>query len=505
MRLNRQKSAEAIVTGALKCVSCEGLNVKIGDNFVSSHGKRRQQKTSNEGCPQEGSVNPMSTAGAPSFPSARTKDESCEVKNKLMESVVKRSNILQALDRVEKNKGAAGIDGMTVNQLRAYLNANDMQNWKRIKAELLTGSYKPSPVRRKSIPKPGGGERLLGIPTVLDRLIQQAIMQVLTPIFDPEFSKFSFGFRPKRSAHQAVKQAQQYIAEGYRYVVDMDLEKFFDRVNHDILMSKLAGKIDDKRILKVIRAFLESGIMVNGCCLASDEGTPQGGPLSPLLANIMLDDLDKELKNRGHKFVRYADDCNIYKKSKRAGQRVLRSITRFLHLHLKLKVNENKSAVDRPWERKFLGFSFTSEIKSRIRFSAKSIDRFKDKIRQLTRRSKGISMKERIDQVNIFITGWIGYFRLADTPSALVSLDEWIRRRLRACLLKSWKYPRTKKRNLIALGINENAAGRISNSRKSYWRLSKTPQLNKSLSIAFWCAQGLNSLIGSYQKLRLSS
>ena len=462
------------------------------------------RKPHNGGWPGEVAVNPQGIQGAPSFPSARTGSEPCEIRMNLMKEVVKRSNILCALDRVEKNKGASGIDGMQVNQLRDYLNANGMENWKRIRSELLTGAYKPSPVRRKAIPKPGGGERLLGIPTVLDRMIQQAITQVLTPIFDPGFSRSSYGFRPKRSAHQAVKQAQQFISEGHRYVVDLDLEKFFDRVNHDILMSRVARRVGDKPLLRVIRAFLEAGAMQNGCCVSSDEGTPQGGNLSPLLANILLDDLDKTLERRGHKFVRYADDCNVYVKSLRAGKRVMESLKRFLEEHLKLKVNESKSAVDRPWKRKFLGFSFTRERASRIRLSPKSIGQFKDKIRRLTGRSWGISMSERIARVNKLIAGWMSYFRLVETPSVLEALDEWLRRRMRACLLKSWKRPASIRRNLIKLGVNANEAGKIGGSRKSHWRLSRTPQLSKSLSIAFWCAQGLTSLIGKYQKFRLS-
>lgn len=337
---------------------------------------------------------------------------------------------------------------------------------------------------------------------MLDRLIQQALLQVLTPIFDPKFSPLSYGFRRGYSAQQAVKQAQSFIRQGFRFVVDMDLEKFFDRVNHDILMSKLAKKIEDKRVLRLIRRYLQAGIMINGVCIASEEGTPQGGPLSPLLANIMLDDLDKELTKRGHRFVRYADDCNVYVQSRRAGERVLHSVKQFVEERLKLKINMEKSAVDRPWRRKFLGFSFTHNKDPRLRLAPKTVKRFKDKVRKLTSRRKSQTMQNRIRALNVYLQGWSGYFRIADTKSVFQSLDEWTRRRLRMCLLKQWKKPKTKKRNLVALGSSPEWASLISGSRKGYWRLANTPQMNKALGIAYWQFQGLKSLVERYNALR---
>lgn len=458
---------------------------------MSSHEKQRQQKTSQEGYSREEAVNPCGTGKAPSFSSAQTEEQTCkDPSNSLLEEALSRDNMYRALRRVEQNRGAAGVDGVEVKSLRQYLK----EHWPRTREELLNGTYEPYPVRRVEIPKPDGGVRLLGIPTVADRLIQQALLQILTPIFDPQFSNHSYGFRPGRSAHQAVKKAKLYISEGYRYVVDMDLEKFFDKVNHDVLMARVARKVQDKRVLKLIRKYLEAGIMQNGVVVASEEGTPQGGPLSPLLANIILDDLDKELEKRGHRFVRYADDCNIYVKSKRAGQRVMENVSELVEGRLKLKVNRSKSAVDRPWNRKFLGFSFTWNKQPKIRLAEKTRKRFKDRVRELTRKNRSISLDERLEKLNRYLRGWIGYFRLIDTPSILQELDEWIRRRLRACLLKQWKKPRTRRRKLVALGIPEDWARLISGSRKGIWRLSNTPQVNKALGLAFWRNQGLLSL-----------
>jgi group II intron reverse transcriptase/maturase len=409
----------------------------------------------------------------------------------LMEKVVERSNLKKALERVERNKGAAGIDEIQTSELRQFLKAN----WENIKQELLDGTYKPAPVRRVEIPKQDGGARLLGIPTVLDRFTQQAIQQVLTPIFEPTFSEFSYGFRPGKSARQAVRQAQRYIRSGRRIVVDIDLEKFFDRVNHDLLMSKLMKQVKDKRIHKIIRRYLQAGVMLNGCCVASEEGTPQGGPISPLLANIMLKDLDQELTNRGHAFVRYADDCNIYVKSKRAGQRVYQSVSKFIQKQLKLKVNEGKSAVDYPNKRKFLGFSVTICKQVKLRIAPKTKEKFKANIRKLTKRNRSISMKERLEKLNAYLLGWSGYFGISETKRVFQDLDEWIRRRLRMCLLKQWKRCKTKLRNLAKLGIPEDWGGCLAFSRKKYWRLANTPQINKALGLAYWREQGLISLV----------
>lgn len=419
----------------------------------------------------------------------------------LMERILSRENLTSALKRVERNKGSHGVDDMPVQNLRAHIK----KHWESMKMELLEGTYEPQPVRRVEIPKPDGGVRLLGIPTVTDRFIQQAIAQVLTTIYDPMFSDHSYGFRPSRSAHDAVRKAKGYIQEGYRWVVDIDLEKFFDKVNHDKLMGTLAKRIEDKRLLKLIRKYLESGIMINGIVTTSEEGTPQGGPLSPLLSNIVLDELDKELERRGHRFVRYADDANIYVKTKKAGNRVMDSITLFIEGKLKLKVNLSKSAVDRPWKRKFLGFSFTFHKEPKVRIAKESVKRMTVKIREITSRKKPYPMEYRIEKLNQYLMGWCGYFALADTPSVFRDFDSWIRRRLRMCMWKNWKKPSTKVRNLVSLGVPKRKAYEWGNSRKSYWRISNSPILHRTLGNSYWNSQGLKSLLSRYETLRQQS
>ena len=419
----------------------------------------------------------------------------------LMERILSKGNLLSALKRVERNKGSHGVDEMRVQNLRKHI----VKHWESIKMELLNGTYEPQPVRRVEIPKPDGGVRLLGIPTVTDRFIQQAIAQVLTSLYDPTFSDHSYGFRPKRSAHGAVRKAKGYITEGNRWVVDIDLEKFFDKVNHDRLMGILAKRIEDKRLLKLIRKYLKSGVMINGVVSTSEEGTPQGGPLSPLLSNIVLDELDIELEKRGHKFVRYADDCNIYVKTEKAGNRVMGSVTLFIEKKLKLKVNLDKSDVDRPWRRKFLGFSFTSHKEPKVRIAKESVKRMRNKIREITSRKKPYPLMYRIKKLNQYLIGWCGYFALADTPSIFKNLDSWIRRRLRMCKWKAWKLPKTKVRKLTGLGIPKGKAYEWGNTRKSYWRISSSPILHRALNNSYWNHQGLKSLLSRYEVLRHQS
>jgi RNA-directed DNA polymerase len=415
--------------------------------------------------------------------------------SRTVEEVCERGNLKAALRQVKANKGSAGIDGMTVDQLSEYLK----QHWPTIREQLLNGTYEPKPVRRVEIPKPdGGGMRKLGIPTVLDRFIQQAVMQVLQRQWDPTFSRHSYGFRPSRSAHQAVAQAQQYIAAGYGWVIDLDLEKFFDRVNHDKLMSQIAKRIEDKRLLKIVRAFLNAGVMENGLVSPSVEGTPQGGPLSPLLSNLVLDELDRELERRGHRFVRYADDCNIYVRSERAGQRVMDSITRFITQKLKLKVNEAKSAVARPQERKFLGFSFTAGPDVQRTIAPKSLERFKQRIREVTRRAKGVSIKTTMEELASYMRGWRGYYGFCETPEVLITLTRWVRLRLRAALWRQWKTPRRRRAALLALGVSAFAAGKTAGTGRGPWRLARSRALSTGLSNAYFRSLGLPSLFGAH-------
>lgn len=414
-----------------------------------------------------------------------------EVNEQLIEEVCARSNCEQALARVKSNKGSAGIDGMTVEQLPDYLK----KHWPIIREQLLSGTYKPQPVKRVEIPKPDGGIRQLGIPTVVDRFIQQAVLQVLQGGWDQTFSEHSYGFRPRRSAHQAVTQAQQYIAAGYSWVVDLDLEKFFDRVNHDKLMAQLARRISDKRMLKLIRAFLRAGVMEGGLVSPVDEGTPQGGPLSPLLSNIVLDELDRELARRGHRFVRYADDCNIYVRSQRAGERVMKSVSEFITKKLKLKVNQQKSAVSKPGKRKFLGFSFTWHREPKRRIAPKAIARFKQRVRELTRRTRGVKVETMVAQLSRYLLGWRGYFRLCQTPTVFRKLEEWTRRRLRSVIWKQWKSTRVRFAELRNRGVGKDLAAQTAGSAHGPWRLSNSPALTIALPNAYFVSLGLTPLV----------
>jgi RNA-directed DNA polymerase len=415
---------------------------------------------------------------------ARADVESRAAVGPFMEAIVERNNLKKALARVQANKGAAGVDGMTFEELAPYLK----EHWPTIRARLLDGSYKAQPVRRVEIPKASGGMRPLGIPTVLDRFVQQAVMQVLQAEWDRTFSEASFGFRPRRSAHQAVARAQAYIASGHDWVVDFDLEKFFDRVNHDILMGLVAKRVTDKRILKLIRSFLTAGVLADGLVSPTEEGTPQGGPLSPLLSNLMLDVLDKELEKRGHCFVRYADDCNVYVRSQRAGERVMAGIERFLASRLKLRVNRAKSAVAQPNVRKFLGFSFTSGERPRRRIAPQAIDRFKAKVRGLTRRTGGRSLPQVVKELSCYLIGWRGYFGFCQTPSVLRELDQWTRRRLRAVVWKQWKRGRTRYAKLRRRGVGRELAAKTAGSPHGPWRLSNSPALTIALPNVFFRA-----------------
>lgn len=409
---------------------------------------------------------------------------------RLMEEVCERDNLKQALQRVRANHGSAGIDGMTVDELPTHLKAH----WPDIRDQLLAGTYRPQPVRRVEIPKPDGGMRALGIPTALDRFIQQALLHVLQRQWDATFSEHSYGFRPNRSAHQAVARAQHFIAEGYGWVVDLDLEKFFDRVNHDILMSRVAKRIADKRVLTLIRAYLNAGVMENGLVSPTDEGTPQGGPLSPLLSNLLLDDLDRELERRGLCFVRYADDCNIYVRSARAGQRVMETVTTFITRRLQLRVNQDKSAVARPATRKFLGFSFTRGATPKRRIAPKAITRFKARTRRLTRRTRGVSLPQMVSELTPYLRGWRGYFAFCETPTVLRDLDSWIHRRLRCVVWKQWKRGRRRFAQLRRLGVNKDLAAQTAGSPHGPWHLSRSPALSFALPGAYFDSLGLPRL-----------
>jgi len=454
-----------------------------------ANNERVADKEPEKGKPErgEGGQNSLGTRHGATNVGSNEEEVHCS-DSKLMEQVVDRSNLWKALARVKANQGSAGVDGMTVDELHPWLS----ENWATIKAKLLNASYQPQPVKAVDIPKPDGGVRRLGIPTVIDRLIQQAISQVLTPIFDPHFSNNSYGFRAGKNAKQAVRQAQQYQQEGKRWVVDMDLEKFFDIVNHDILMQCLRERIDDKVLLKLIGKYLRAGIMINGLESQRVKGTPQGGPLSPLLSNILLDRFDRELTRRGHSYVRYADGCNIYVKSEKSAHRVLQSVTNWIEKHLRLKVNRDKSAAGRPWQRKFLGFSYLSQKNAKIRIAPKSVKALKAKVKAEMRKGRGRNVKRFINEtLNPLLRGWINYYRITETKGVIEELDGWIRRRLRVILWRQWKKPKTRRKKLMSLGIDEIRSSKTAYSGRGQWFSSALPPVNGALSKKYFDQLGL--------------
>ena len=454
-------------------------------------------KRRNEGYLQETRVELGGNAGAQSISSMsqNRENDGNEYSQGLLEKILDRDNMNLAYRKVKANKGSHGVDGMTVDELLPFLKQNGSQ----IKQSIRKGTYRPKPVRRVEIPKPGGGIRLLGIPTVLDRVIQQAIAQVLSPIYEKEFSENSYGFRPNRNAHQAVKKCKGYVEAGYKWTVNIDLAKYFDTVNHDKLMRLPSETIKDGRVLSLIRKYLKSGVMINGVVVETEEGTPQGGNLSPLLSNIMLNELDKELTRRGLKFCRYADDCNIYVRSRKAADRVMASITKFIEEKLKLKVNKDKSAVDRPWKLKLLGFSFYYKKDGiGIRVHPKSVKKLKQKLKEITGRSNAMGMWQRVLKLKQAITGWVNYFSIADMGRLAKTLDEWLRRRIRMCFWKQWKKIKTRYDNLVKLGAASSKAWEFANTRKSYWRISNSPILASTLTNEYLKKLGLLSIAERY-------
>ena len=457
---------------------------------------QRPQKTAKVGCPCEGMLETKSNKGACSVVLTETDRE--DGAENLLDRILDRNNLNQAYLKVKKNGGSAGIDGMTVEEMLSYLKIHREELLEALRSE----RYKPKAVKRVEIPKPDGGKRMLGVPTVIDRMIQQAIVQVLQPIYEPLFSENSYGFRPKRSAHQAIKQALKYYNEGYRQVVDLDLAKYFDTVNHDILIGMLRKQIKDERVIRLIRKYLKSGVMINGLISPTTEGTPQGGNLSPLLSNIYLTAFDRMLESRGHKFVRYADDCNIYVKSRRAAERVMINCTKFLEGKLKLKVNRNKSQVGSPLRLKFLGFSmYKTGKKAGIRPHGKSIKKFKDKIRELTSRKQARSIEVILKRMKRYTVGWLGYYSIADMESHIKRLNEWIRRRIRQIYWKQWKRIKTRHDNLVKLGIDNENAWKWANSRKAYWRISNSQVLAMSLTNKYLASVGYDDILERYKVL----
>lgn len=424
-----------------------------------------------------------------------------QTEERLMEEIVSRSNMTKAYERVVSNKGAAGIDEMTTDQLKEYLQAN----WSSVKEELLKGTYLPQPVRKVEIPKPGGGKRMLGIPTVLDRLVQQAVHQELGKIFDPCFSAHSYGFRPGKSAHQAVQAAKQAVADGLRWVVDIDLAQFFDRVNHDILMSRVARKVKDKRVLHLIRRYLQAGIFEGGITSPRSEGTPQGGPLSPLLSNILLDELDKELEKRGHTFCRYADDCNVYVRTERSAVRVMTSVTKFLEQRLKLVVNTSKSAVDRPWKRTFLGYGMTFHHVPKLKASGKAVERIKSKLKEVIRKGRGRNLKKVIEEAMPILRGWSNYFKLSEVKKPFEELDSWFRRKLRCIIWRQWKRPKTRFKKLMQRGLPEEQAAKSACNGRGPWWNAGASHMNKAFGVSYFRKLGLIPLEAQFNRFQYST
>lgn len=459
----------------------------------------RQQKTAEAGCPCEGMVETESSKGAPSIATPENAEK--DGAESLLEQILHRDNLNAAYKRVKQKGGAAGVDGMTVGEMLPYLK----EHREELLESIRKGQYKPQPVRRVEIPKPDGGKRMLGVPTVIDRMIQQAMVQVLQPIFEPTFSDNSFGFRPKRNAQQAMKRAKEYYEQGYTQVVDLDLAKYFDTVNHDLLIRMVKEQIKDEAVIKLIRKFLKSGVMANGLVSPTAEGTPQGGNLSPLLSNIYLTSFDRMLEARGHEFVRYADDCNIYVKSRRAAKRVMASCIKYLEGKLKLKVNREKSKVGSPLKLKFLGFSlYRTGKKIGIRPHQKSIQRFKDRVRQITSRKRGRSIEQILHELKVFTTGWLGYYSIADMGTRISSLNEWIRRRIRMYLWKQWKKISARFENLKRLKIPKGKAWEWANSRLGYWRIAHSWILTRSLTNEYLASIGYDDISKRYEVLHLN-
>lgn len=491
-----QKSAEVIVA-SLIYTTCEGLNDRRLDFMLDKQKHNNSRQLQIEDYLQMKELETRANAEVLSVIAVSTGKETDTktVTNEILEGILSRENMNLAYKRVKANKGASGIDNMKVDELLQYLRENGNQ----IKESIRKGKYTPKAVRRVEIPKPDGSKRKLGIPTVVDRVIQQAIAQKLSEIYEPTFSENSYGFRPKRGCHDAISKAKEIMNTGYRWVVDLDLEKFFDTVNQDILISIIRRTINEDKVISLIRKYLQAGVLVNGVFEKTEKGTPQGGNISPILSNIMLNELDKEIEKRGLKFVRYADDCIIFTKSRKSAERVMDSITKFIETKLRLKVNKTKSKVDRPWKIKYLGFSFyQKEEKIEVRIHSKSVEKFKDKIRRITARSNGMSMEQRYTKLKQVIIGWVNYFKIAKMKAIAKRLDEWIRRRIRMCYWKQWKKTRTKQYNLIKLGINKHEAWIYAKTRKSYWRIANSPFLKKSLTNKTLVKLGYTSLSSVY-------